>query len=146
MVDTEKMKALAAKAREESVALMNSFSEDVFGTLYEAADAIDTLLAALEANRQMLNGAFERQQDGFERCFEALRDDGETERSWSSLVLEIKHIRAALEAAAADKRNLRTALVRIQAIPCKLDGGDWDEIEEARTIAREALSQRQEES
>ncbi|MBU9318989.1 hypothetical protein KTD09_29590 [Burkholderia multivorans] len=48
-IDTEKMKALAAKAREESVALMNSFSEDVFGTLYEAADAIDTLLAALEA-------------------------------------------------------------------------------------------------
>ncbi|WP_035487604.1 hypothetical protein [Burkholderia multivorans] len=48
-IDTENMKALAAKAREESVALMNSFSEDVFGTLYEAADAIDTLLAALEA-------------------------------------------------------------------------------------------------
>lgn len=35
--------------------------------------------------------------------------------------------------------ELRTALERIAAIEDRMIGGDWDEIEEARTIAREAL-------
>lgn len=85
MIDTEKMKALAARHREEAELAEYANRNTYAAFMRESADAIDTLLAALEA-------------------------------------------------AAADKRNLRTALVRIQAIPCKLDGGDWDEIEEARSL------------
>jgi hypothetical protein len=50
---------------------------------------VDELIAALDA--QLVNEVLERQQAGFERCFEALgiADDKELERGWSSLVLEI---------------------------------------------------------
>lgn len=37
--------------------------------------------------------------------------------------------------------RLEKALRKIMAIEDKLDGGDWDEIEEARQIAKEALEE-----
>lgn len=88
MIDQDKMRALAAKAREESVALMNSFSEDVFGTLYEAADAIDLLLAEVEA---------------IDKSSTACCDSYAVENQ--RLSDEIDKLRAELEAAAADKRD-----------------------------------------
>ncbi|MBJ9964455.1 hypothetical protein [Burkholderia seminalis] len=100
MINTDKMRALVAKLR-GPLAKFDNFAAGYS----EAADAIDLLLAEVEAKSQMLTESFERQQAGFDRCFEALRDDGKTERSWSSLVLEINHLRAELEAAAADKEK-----------------------------------------
>ena len=38
------------------------------------------------------------------------------------------------------KEHLREALEKIKAIENKMDGGDWDEIEEARLIAQSALA------
>ena len=37
------------------------------------------------------------------------------------------------------EKRLTRALQRIEEIPLNCDGGDWDEIEEAQAIAREAL-------
>lgn len=39
--------------------------------------------------------------------------------------------------------QLRRALTAIASIEDKTDGGDWDEIEEAREIAREALAKKE---
>lgn len=38
-----------------------------------------------------------------------------------------------------ENKRLREALEKINAIKNKMEGGDWDEIEEARDIAKSAL-------
>lgn len=53
--------------------------------------------------------------------------------------LVVKLAREDVPALVAEVRRLREALEKIVAIENKADGGDWDEIAEARLIAREAL-------
>jgi hypothetical protein len=53
---------------------------------------------------------------------------------------ELLKLRAALAAERDRTQKLENALTRIVGIPHKLDGGDWDEIEEAQKIALGALS------
>lgn len=44
----------------------------------------------------------------------------------------------------AEMKRLRAALQAILAIENRTDGGDWDEIEDARLIARDALCNQKE--
>lgn len=53
---------------------------------------------------------------------------------------EIHYLRSQLSAAQEDNKRLRDALKKIYSIQDHLDGGDWDEIDEARNIANTALS------
>lgn len=78
MIDTEKMKALAAKLRKYTG------SGFVVDDATEAADAIDTLLAALDQNRI---------------------DKLEAQGAFEELDRDNNRLCAALEAAAADKRD-----------------------------------------
>ena len=55
------------------------------------------------------------------------------------LFAEIEHLRNVRAMLAREVKKLRAALVRIDAIEDRYDGGDWDEINEAREIARAAL-------
>lgn len=131
MIDQDKMRALVAVLRKYKG------TGFVVDDCHAAADAIDLLLAEVEANKQMLTETFERQEAGFERCFEALRDDGKTERSWSSLALEINHLRAEQEAAAADKRDAE----RWRAVRDTLSGavGAGIEVNDERLIYQEPV-------
>ena len=53
----------------------------------------------------LINEIFERQQDGFERCFEALGIADDRERSWSSLVMAINDALNASEEEADNEPN-----------------------------------------
>lgn len=92
MIDTEKMKALAAKLRKYTG------SGFVVDDATEAADAIDTLLAALEAATN--------KADYFESAC-ALADStiDSRNRNIDEIVTFNKELSAALEAATADKRD-----------------------------------------
>lgn len=51
------------------------------------------------------------------------------------------HWKHTLMTCQAQKKRLREALRKIASIQDNLNGGDWDEIEEARQIANEALKE-----
>lgn len=55
------------------------------------------------------------------------------------LALRIVRLESQLLAAQQENARLREALRSIVDMPNRLTGGDWDEIEDARCIARAAL-------
>jgi len=67
----------------------------------------------------------------------AIRDALEiaTKNGWQTHVADNDHVRALL----ADLDAKTEALERIASITNQMFGGDWDEIEDAREIARAAL-------
>jgi uncharacterized coiled-coil DUF342 family protein len=85
---------------------------------YSAADEIERLRAELAAER--------------ERVKEAARAAKQNVDMVTEWVQRAKAYRE-------ERDKLREALERIAAIEDKAFGGDWDEIEEARTIARAVL-------
>ncbi|WP_320338987.1 helix-turn-helix domain-containing protein [Burkholderia cenocepacia] len=106
MIDTEKMKALAAKLRKYTG------SGFVVDDATEATDAIDTLLAALESSKQ--------EADALLSTIAECRDKAHVEGYGESFLYDaiacpddvpafigqtVTELRAALEAAAADKRE-----------------------------------------
>ncbi|ARL52487.1 Uncharacterised protein [Burkholderia pseudomallei] len=152
MIDQDKMRALVSETRHMADIAIELGWNGCAEHFTECADAIDLLLAEVEAKQQMLTESFERQEAGFDRCFEALRDAVETERSWSSLVLEINHLRAELEAAAADKLDAERwrEIYNGHYIICKVySNGDVQNLGGGyigKYAIDAALSQRQEES
>ncbi|WP_232356647.1 hypothetical protein [Burkholderia multivorans] len=109
-IDTEKMKALAAKLRR--------YAGSAF--MVEAADAIDALLAALESSKQ--------ETDALLSTIAECRDKAHVEGYGESFLYEaiacpddvpafigqtVTELRAALEAAAADKRDALDTLVAV---------------------------------
>ena len=51
-----------------------------------------------------------------------------------------RHLERQLAEAREENARLREALKRIRTIKNRYNGGDWDEIEEARNIAQQALT------
>ncbi|WP_254212696.1 hypothetical protein [Burkholderia multivorans] len=109
-IDTEKMKALAAKLRR--------YAGSAF--VVEAADAIDALLAALESSKQ--------ETDALLSTIAECRDKAHVEGYGESFLYEaiacpddvpafigqtVTELRADLEAAAADKRDALDTLVAV---------------------------------
>ncbi|WP_232356570.1 hypothetical protein [Burkholderia multivorans] len=158
MIDTDKMKALAQTCREQSENAM------VGSTLSKAADAIDTLLAALESSKQEANALLstiaecrdKAHAEGYGESFlyEAIACPDDVPAFIGQTVTEL---RAALEAAAADKRDAERyrAHIRYEYESLYLPGARKKglrplTIKEYKTsadqVADAALSQRQEES
>ncbi|MDR8915844.1 hypothetical protein [Burkholderia multivorans] len=144
-VDTEKMKALAAKLRR--------YAGSAF--VVEAADAIDALLAALESSKQ--------ETDALLSTIAECRDKAHVEGYGESFLYEaiacpddvpafigqtVTELRAALEAAAADKRDAeRYRCLRRGQHWSVLNGiGDTLRADELDAAIDAAISQRQEES
>lgn len=143
MIDQDKMRALAARQREE--AELSDFQPNrkhYAAFMRESADAIDFLLAEVEG----LRAARIAYASEFPLDAEGLPDVG-------NIHANIRKLKAELEAAAADKRDaeryrgLRTTAIRVQAYasgnpnwmfgPYELRGASFDEAIDA------ALAQRQ---
>lgn len=114
MIDTEKMKALAAKLRKYTG------SGFVVDDATEAADAIDTLLAALESSDQRRKEAVldaEKARDERNRIHVKLNAE------W---IEKTADLRAALEAAAADKRDALQFHDLLDAVIREIERGKYD--------------------
>ncbi len=73
----------------------------------EYSQALDVVLSASETSAPGLSDEVDRQNAGFDRCFEALgfSSDHGFERSWSSLVLEIQRALTRASAATVDEAS-----------------------------------------
>jgi len=127
VIDIEKMKALAAHLRSQEAVDAKPREIEMFTD--EAATAIESLLSELEASNQKRK----------EAVMDAERAREERNRAQVKLNAEWIEKTAALR---AELEAREAALRQIAAIEDKMYGGDWDEIEEARRIAGDALNGR----
>lgn len=110
-IDTEKMKALAAKLRS-----MPKAYDVELPTAVEAADAIDTLLdecALLRSRVNALSDLVDSLLAARRACASEFPPDAEGEPDEGRIHENIRKLKAALEAAAADKRDQFARLLTI---------------------------------
>lgn len=116
MIDQDKMRALVAKLREDyefSINLVSArYRERVPRTQVEAADAIDLLLAEVEAGKQQIEALLATVAECREKAFvEGYADSllgaavGSPDEVPGFVGQTVTELRAELEAAAADKRD-----------------------------------------
>jgi hypothetical protein len=76
----------------------------------------------------------------FARRLERERDEAREEAARLQMELDASCNAEELRQVREENARLREALTRITAIENRYNGGDWDEIEEAREIAQHALT------
>lgn len=149
MIDQDKMRALAAKLRKDyadSVLLTAAVlsRSDVSRAPLEAADAIDLLLAEVEAANAQIDALLSTVAECRDKAFvEGYADSllgaavGSPDDVPGFVGQTVAELRAELEAVAADKRELFSLLPGPYYMDLP-DGGDVSLIEQLRRMAKDA--------